>query len=204
MAPSWVRLLRALASSASSFSGASASGTLEVDGNLIYANTATGINAGGFLQNAGLGNTYVTNNTVTGNSSVETFGASGLELSPGATQADISNNIFWSNSGGDDLVVNIGGGGGALLMLNDYDTLGDTPPPVANGNMNVDPQFVSASDFHLAASSPLLAQGTPAPIGGLPSMDIEGNPRTYNALTDTVDMGAYEHGDAIFGCNYDR
>ncbi len=185
-------------------SGMNATGTLEVDGNLIYGNSATAINGGGFLQNAGLGNTYVTNNTVTGNSAVETFGASGLDLSPGSTQADVSNNIFWGNSGGDDLVVLNGGGGGVLLILNDYSTLGDTPPPVANGNVNVDPQFVSASDFHLAASSPLLALGATAPAGGLLSMDLDGNPRTYNAMTDTVDLGAYEHGDEIFSNGYDR
>jgi hypothetical protein len=182
-------------------SGTTASGNITVDGNLVYANsTTTNIDGGGFVQNSGLGTISITNNTIAGNSSFLTYGAGGLEVSPGSTQANISNNIFWGNTGGDDLVVLIGGGGGASLIQNDYSTLGDTPPPPANGNLNIDPNFSGSTDFHLLPTSPLLGAGTLTPAGGLPTIDIEGHPRSYNNL---VDMGAYERGDEIFGDGFD-
>jgi hypothetical protein len=91
----------------------------------------------------------------------------------------------------------------SILVNNDYLALGGNNNS-STGYQTVDPQFVSGSDFHLSATSPLLAAGTLTPSGNLPTIDIEGHSRTYSATTNTVDMGAYEHGDEIFNDDYDR
>ena len=39
------------------------------------------------------------------------------------------------------------------------------------------------------------------PPGGLPTIDIEGHPRSYLGL---VDMGAYERGDKLFDNDFDH
>jgi hypothetical protein len=90
------------------------------------------------------------------------------------------------------------------MVDNDFGLNSCTPAPGSSGNVDVDPLFVSGGNFHLAATSPLLAQGTTTPAGGLPTIDLDGNSRVYNALTNSVDMGAYEHGDEIFEDSFDR
>jgi hypothetical protein len=180
-------------------SGASATGTIEVDGNLICGNSASGYSGGGDLLNSGLGDTNATNNTIAGNSETLTGGAGALSISVVSTQTNLSNNIFWDNTGGYDILFNgVDEGVDVLLVNNDYSAISGTPAAASSANVNVDPQFVTSTNFQLSATSPLLGQGTTSPIGGLPSIDLVGNPRTYNATTDTVDMGAYERGDEIF------
>jgi hypothetical protein len=58
------------------------------------------------------------------------------------------------------------------------------------GNVNVDPQFVSASDFHLPAGSPVVDQGAAALQAGESSTDFDGAARLAGAATD---MGAFEY-----------
>jgi hypothetical protein len=63
------------------------------------------------------------------------------------------------------------------------------------GNINADPRFVSAGDYHLAPGSPCIDAGTNSPPGGLPATDIESNPRVLDGNGDgsaVADMGAYE------------
>jgi len=65
----------------------------------------------------------------------------------------------------------------------------------SSANLSVDPRFSAADDWHLRPDSTLRNAGLLNPPGGLPSFDIEGQPRSYNA---SVDMGVYQHGDSIF------
>ena len=65
----------------------------------------------------------------------------------------------------------------------------------SSANLSVDPRFSAADDWHLRPDSTLRNAGLLNPPGGLPSFDIEVQPRSYNA---SVDMGVYQHGDSIF------
>ncbi len=55
-----------------------------------------------------------------------------------------------------------------------------------SGNLNTDPLFVSATDFHLKSTSPLIDAGDTI---GQTIDDHDGNPRMCNGITD---LGAYE------------
>jgi hypothetical protein len=89
---------------------------------------------------------------------------SGIGIEPGfeATFSN-SNNLFFDN-------------GGEFF----------TPGP---GTLFVDPQFVSATDFHLQASSPARNAGDSARVPGDITFDLEGSPRIQGMA---VDMGVYE------------
>ena len=168
-------------------------GDLHIDGNLIVGNTAnTNVSAGGG-ENDGTGNTYVTNNTVANNVITGPLlnGYGGLVIF--ASNPSISNNIFWGNTHLDISASS------AVLLDNDYATLNGNPTS-NTGSQDVDPQFSNSTDFHLQSTSPLLGAGSLTPPGNLPTIDIEGHPRSYNG---DVDMGAYERGDEIFDATFD-
>ncbi len=59
--------------------------------------------------------------------------------------------------------------------------------PDSLNNIYIDPQFMSAIDFQLQATSPCLDSGKTEVVGWLE--DLNGNPRLVN---NTVDLGAYE------------
>ncbi|HUW18461.1 MAG TPA: S8 family serine peptidase [Sedimentisphaerales bacterium] len=64
------------------------------------------------------------------------------------------------------------------------------------GNIDADPLFISANDYHLTFGSPCVDTGTNAPAGGLPATDIEGTHRPLDGDADgnnVADMGAYEY-----------
>jgi hypothetical protein len=171
------------------------SGNMHIDGNLIVDNTANSNVGGGEVDNLGTGSTYITNNTIANNTITGTlFNGYGGLFVYGSTSPNVSNNIFWGNTNLDfDSTSN------PVLVDNDYGTIGGNQSS-NTGALNVDPQFSSSSNFHLLPSSPLLGAGTLSPAGGLPTIDVEGHPRSYNGF---VDMGAYERGDVIFANNFD-
>jgi hypothetical protein len=175
---------------------ASATSALHVDGNLFVTNTASSSWAAA-VTNFGTGNTYITNNTIANNIGTPA-GAGGLYVqgSTVASSTFVNNNIAWGNSNSDLYVFH-----SPVLVNNDYASIHGTVDASSTGNVNVDPQFVSASDFHLSPTSPVLGVGTLTPAGGLPTIDIEGLPRSYNGF---VDMGAYERGDKIFKYGFDN
>jgi hypothetical protein len=179
-------------------SDSAATAAIHVDGNLIVGNVASGNEAAGLIANNGTGSTYVTNNTVANNTSnVSPNPVGGLAVYgnsvPGS--AHVSNNILWGNSG-TDLYLYLG----PVLVDNDYGTKSGSGGSGSSGDLNLDPQFAAAGDYHLAATSSLLGAGTLTPVGNLPTIDIEGHPRSYNGF---VDMGAYERGDVVFANSFD-
>jgi hypothetical protein len=180
---------------------ASGSNDVHFDGNMIVNNTGNGDSVAGFVSGPASGKTYFTNNTIAGNVSTnQTAGIGGgiTVVGSGDTLATfVSNTVAWGNSGYDlsvccnDVLVDSDIG----VIAGGYDS------GHSSGNVSVDPQFSSATDFHLLPTSPLLGQGTLTPAGNLPTIDIEGHPRSYNGL---VDMGAYERGDEIYGYGFDN
>ena len=166
----------------------SGSGDIHLVGNLIVENSANTNVSGGEVDNDGTGSLYAINNTVANNIITGPLlnGYGGLAI---FGTANVSNNIFWGNTH-----LDIGATSDSLLLDNDYGTLNGNPSS-NSGFQTVDPQFSSSSDFHLQPTSPLLGAGSLTPPDGLPTIDIEGHPRSYNG---TVDMGAYERGDEIF------
>jgi serine protease len=62
------------------------------------------------------------------------------------------------------------------------------------GNISADPQFLSATDFHLQWGSPAVDVGSNS-TPNLPATDLDGNPRIVDGNADgiaIVDLGAYE------------
>jgi hypothetical protein len=167
--------------------------TLQFENNLIVGNTADNDIGGGEIDDdvttANIVNNTFAQNTVA-NSPVSAIG--GLSCL-GSGAITMSNNIFWGNSGYD---LNTA----AILVDNDYGRGSVSPNGSSSGNVSVDPQFSSSTDFHLLPTSPLLGLGTLTPTGGLPTIDIEGHPRSYDNL---VDLGAYERGDMIFADGFE-
>jgi hypothetical protein len=173
--------------------GLSGSGTLQFENNLIVGNTADNFIGGGEIDDnsstANIVNNTFAQNTVANSPASAIGGLSCL----GSGANTMSNNIFWGNSGYDLDTA-------AILVDNDYGTDAVSPNATSSGNVSVDPKFSSSTDFHLLPTSPLLGQGTLTPTGGLPTIDIEGHPRSYNGH---VDLGAYERGDEIFADGFE-
>lgn len=174
-------------------------GTLQMRNNLI-ANNLGDISVGACeIYIAGAGGSFV-NNTVANNVVTTSPLTGGCYFSgPQMSQFTMSNNIFWGNTRFD--AINFGNVG--VFIKNDYGNVSGTGGPGSTGNVDVDPKFVSATNFRLLANSPVLGQGTITPVGGLPTIDIQGNPREYSSTVQTVDMGAYERGDELFADGFD-
>jgi hypothetical protein len=178
------------------FETAGSTDDVHVDGNLLVGNTTVNSFAAGGVSTGGSGKIYVTNNTVADNTVPNHPGdCGGLAINAGASgTAYASNNIFWNNTPCDLSAA------GVVLTNNDIGVIQGTIDPSSSGNLNVDPKF-NPGAYSLAADSPLLGQGKLAPPGGLPTLDIEGHPRSFMG---TVDIGAYERGDKIFNYNFDQ
>ena len=75
-------------------------------------------------------------------------------------------------------------------------------PQADSGNIkNIDPKFVSTTDLRPAAGSPLVNAGLNSPYGGVPGIDLDGNPRVD---LGTIDVGAWESThERIFANGFD-
>ncbi len=174
-------------------------GNMTIWGNLLVDNTAADEPAGAFLYNSGSGTISITNNTIANN----VLGENGVGLTGGikidsTDNTYISNNIAYANTAN---TYDLFSYSTLVLIDNDIGPRSGTIDPSSSGNVSVDPKFSGATDYHLLPTSTLLGIGTLSPGGGLPTIDIEGHPRSYNGL---VDMGAYERGDKIFADGYDN
>jgi hypothetical protein len=172
------------------------SSLVQLDSSLFYGNSgaaAFGVNSVAKL--------FAINNTFAQNAL--SF-ALLVYMSDSGSSANLGNNIFFDTVYTE---IHFGSAGTAQLshnvmpidVLNTFTTDGAM---VSEDDVQVpDIQFASGTDFHLQATSPGIAEGTLTPPnynqpgGALPTLDIEGNPRTYNGA---VDMGAYERGNNIF------
>jgi len=111
----------------------------------------------------------IQNCTISGNSS------SGVKTTGGIIQ----NSIIYGNTG-EELII--------FFATNRYNCIKDWPNLV-DGIITNNPEFVSASDFHLLNFSDCIDGGTNLPYV-YTTTDLDGNPRLYGP---TVDMGCYEY-----------
>ena len=162
---------------------------LILQNNLIVGNSADlGDGAG---EAVGTGGQFISNNTVTQNTTTAMGGFGGLYCG-GPGRCNVTNNIFWNNT-------NFGlylGSTNADVEYNDYGTLGGSTPDTSQGNVSVAPKFVNANggNFHLAGDSPLRGF-SPLLIAGF---DLDGN--SYPSAGKS-DLGAYA--ETIFVDGFD-
>jgi len=139
---------------------------------LIYSNSS--YNGGGIRLES---NSKIYNCTIVDNSASNQGG--GIYSDMGGN-AEIFNSIIYNNNS-----QNYQTPGGSTFVFSYCCTI---PKPVNNGNIDNDPQFVSAFDFHLKSTSPCKDSGTNI-FYVYTSKDLDGNNRLRGAK---VDMGAYE------------
>ena len=154
------------------------------------------------------GNPIITNCLFVGNSALSGGGMRNNDPSPIITNTTIAfnigsgissrngsfpvlvNSIVWGNSGGsfsgrDAPIVSYSDVEGGFSGVGNIDA---DPLFVDPAGADGDPATLDDNDYHLIASSPVIDVGSnDAP--GLPSTDLDGNPRVAGG---SVDMGAYE------------
>ncbi|MFA7444872.1 MAG: choice-of-anchor Q domain-containing protein [Flavobacteriaceae bacterium] len=138
-------------------------------------------------------NTTITDNRLTGIGASPVMVGAGMANLNGAAP-EIYNCIIWNNKKNNDAtasgadIENISAG----ITLKNSITQGYTTGNTADNNkVNINPIFVSASDFSLQGVSPAVNTGNNSWFTGLnaDTKDLAGNARLF---TGTIDMGAYE------------
>jgi len=168
-----------------------------INGNSINSAFAqSGIGAGiynGTNSAPTLINTTITDNQITGIGAAPVMVGAGVANLNGAAP-EIYNCIIWNNKKNNDAtasgadIENISAG----ITLKNSITQGYTTGNAADNNkVNINPIFVSASDFSLQGVSPAVNTGNNSWFTGLnaDTKDLAGNARLF---TGTIDMGAYE------------
>ena len=100
--------------------------------------------------------------------------------------ANITNSIVWDNNSG--LEIDDTGAVNVTTTFSDF-----RGGWTGTGNINSDPMFVSATDFHLLPGSPCINAGT---LSGAPVTDLENNTRPMAAGTNP-DLGCYEYNQPL-------
>jgi parallel beta-helix repeat protein len=174
----------------------------------ITDNKAKG--GGGGMCNYSGGNPTLTNCTFTRNSAYSGGGMCNLgNFSPTLTNCTFSDNwairgggmynsrskptltncILWGDEAPEEIYIRLGG----TPVITYSNVQGGWP---GEANIDDDPSFAFSDDYHLMPDSPCIDAGTNSPIGGLPTTDIDGNPRSLDGNGDAnaiTDMGAYEY-----------
>ncbi len=160
-------------------------GTLNAT-NVLISDNAAGVGGnwyygGGIYQSSSattnLMHVTIANNTRTGG----TITGGAIYLNTGGGTVTATNNILWNTNG----ATEINGSGATVTYSCVRNGFAGT------GNITSNPQFVSASDYHPQATSPVEGAGTTA---GMPNEDIEKKWRPFAPTSTTPDMGAYEAG----------
>ena len=139
-------------------------------------------------------------NTAAGNTTQQTGNFARIKLWVKSGTLDVYNNVFCGNAD-HDLQINVESGVAATVAYNDICSSGVWGGAIAEvANLNVDPGFVGAGDYHLRGDSPLRDSGDNSPPGGTDSIDAGGKTRV---VFGTVDIGAYELQDLIFADGFD-
>lgn len=159
-------------------------GTVHVDGNLFVSNSAPALAAAFVDMDAG-SVVYFNNNTVAGNVNSTPNNAI-VALGGSSAGGYATNNISYGNTATHDFYLY--SSGTFQFIDNDYHSINGTPAAGSHGNIDVDPLFVGAGNYHLNTYSPMRAAGTATPSGSLPPADLDGN--AY-PVSGKVDLGAY-------------
>ncbi len=161
--------------------------------NCTFINNKSGFGAGGLAGGSAVNCMFISNESVNG--------AGGL-ADGSAVNCTFVNNEAWAGQICGGMVANCivwfegtptsetQVGSGCTVIYSDIK--GGFP---GEGNIDADPLFVGGGDYHLTPGSPCIDKGTNSPTGGLPSTDMEGNPRSVDGNGDgeaVADMGAYE------------
>ncbi len=161
---------------------------------IVAGNKSTGLSGGGFYLNNSLANATITNCTITGNYAADTDSVGGGICAVASAVATLKNTIMWGNKAYDP--TNTDEVSGTATVTASYSDIGQSGYAGSNGNVNVDPMFVSpvsytlaptaGGDYHLQVDSLVLDAGTGT---GAPTDDIDGEFRPSGA---GYDMGADE------------
>jgi len=186
-----------------------------VRNNVIYNNKISGIALGGYNYptSGKVKKTTIRNNTLFNNDTNNTY--SGELLISYVENSNIENNIFFTNnthkvliisseanptllldynlyyspSGGDDIVIEING-----TEYNEFSSFQSATSQDSHSSFS-NPLFVNAvlpnPDLHLSSTSPAIDSGNPSFIASTNETDIDGEIRIYNGI---VDCGADEFG----------
>jgi len=184
----------------------SGSGNATLVNNVIANNRVLSNSGGGiFIYNAADGNAILTNNTISGNSDPASLNGNGSELyvmfENDFSSLGLYNNIFYNRKNNDDpstdIYISNLNSNSVTVQYNDindarFSVLDQTnlTYDVSNFN-NEDPIFLSSTDFHLAALSPLIDKGVDSnSVPTVPDDDLDGVVRPQGS---GVDIGAYEY-----------
>jgi hypothetical protein len=158
------------------------SGTIRILNNLFTGNAASSGAAMNVVGNSSV--VYINNNTIAGNSATANSTQAAIKFG-GSSDRVMNNNILWDNTtpAQHDVAT-----GSVLLVNNDIERVFGDGLGGSVGTLSVDPLFADA-DYRLRADSPLIDAGVSWPLGGVPTLDLQGDGRVGQ---DAIDLGAYE------------
>jgi putative cofactor-binding repeat protein len=172
--------------------------------NLIVGNSAPQGGGVYFVGPYGFRGPFLVNNTIANN---EGSFSSGVYATGYDSQSRLINNLIVAKPGEPAVVCDgLYDPTPPIVSFNDAYSSGGTAysgtcagAAGTNGNISADPVFLDpAANFHLQPTSPAIDAGANS-APGLPSTDLDGNPRIQNGV---VDMGAYEFSPATMSLSF--